>query len=119
MDRRSHDPYAPVAVLDHDEPDEAPVEEPTVPESTPTPDELTGDELPPDGSEVTIHDHAVPDDDSPGASEGYPADGSVDDVIAWAGEDTERRAYALAVEQEASRPRKTLLRALGQPVDDE
>jgi len=51
-------------------------------------------------------------DSSPAPSTSSVPDGSVDEVLAWAGDDYARRAAALASEQARKRPRKTLLAAL-------
>lgn len=44
--------------------------------------------------------------------ENRPPTGSVSELLAWAGDDPDRRAALLTREQSAAKPRKTLLEAL-------
>lgn len=59
--------------------------------------------------------------DDPGASgeqpppdgDGPPIDGTIDQLMAWIGDDPDRRNQALAAEQAKDKPRVTVLKQLG------
>lgn len=71
--------------------------------------------------EVEVEEEEEPDEDPnedpeteepEPADEPLPADGTATDVLSWVGDDPERAAEALAVEQAKDKPRSTLVKQL-------
>jgi len=73
---------------------------PTPPEPEPTPAPEPTPEPAPEPAPVEETPETSSDDD------GYPADGNVGEVLEWAGDNADRRVFALAAELEREHPRK-------------
>lgn len=77
---------------------------PPAPEPEPEPVPVPEPEAPPAEAPEAPTEETTPD--------GYPAEGSIPDVLEWVGDDPDRAAIALAAEQQREHPRKGILEAL-------